>query len=155
MFFILKLKPKKEHAEALAYKSKRKRKREVIANMKRSLLSKVPNVKPIPLWAGFIVFTMLSLIGLSIGATIATYIFFGIATLVGFIALCESNKWVRLLVTRSNKAIDVLLFGFTIWATATLGITITASLVFAGIGFTLVYAPWLRQREELHSLINI
>ena len=114
MFFILKLKPNKDHAKALAYRANRKRKSEVIARMKRSLLSKVPNVKPIPLWAGFIVFTMMSLIGLSIGATIATYIFFGIATLVGFIALCESNKWVRLLVTRSNKAIDVLLFGFTI-----------------------------------------
>lgn len=124
----------------------------LIKRMKSSILSKVPVVKPLPLWAGFLVFGGLTLIGLQMGLTIATYIFFGIATLTGLVAISETNRWVRYVFTKSNKFIDLSLFAFTIWATASLGVTMVAALTFAGLGVTLVYNPWLRLREKLRKL---
>ncbi len=126
--------------------------RRLVKRMRASILNKIPKVRPIPIWLSASVFGLLAFIGLSIGATIATYVFFGIATLAGLVAIAESNKYVRWLITRSNKFLDLLIFTATVYATATLGVTITASLVFAGLGYTLVYAPWLRNREELVSL---
>jgi len=120
----------------------------LIENMKNSILNKVPKVAPLPLWLTTGVFVILSGIGLTIGATIGTYVFFGIATLLGLIAIAETNKYVRALIIRSNKFIDLLIFGATLYATAVLGVTISAALVFAGLGFSLVYAPFLRQRER-------
>jgi len=134
--------------------SRRIARRKLIKKMKASILSRIPKVKPLPIWLSTLIFGVLAFIGLSIGATIATYVFFGIATLAGLVAIAESNRYVRFLITKSNKFLDLLIFAATIYATAILGVTITASLVFAGLGYTLVYAPWLRQRELLNKLNN-
>lgn len=115
------------------------------------ILKDVPEVKPLSLVTGGIIFGGLALVGIGIGATIATYVFFGTATLVGFIALAESNKYIKYLIVKSNKTIDLLIFGATLYATVTLGVTITAALTFAGIGYTLVYAPYVRNQLLLNN----
>ena len=108
---------------------------------------KVPTIKPLNQTAGLVLFGGIALIGLGIGATIGTYVFFGCVTLAGLIAIAESNKYIQYLVVKGNKVVDVILFGATIVATASLGITVAASLTVAGLGYTLVYAPYLRNRK--------
>lgn len=113
-----------------------------------------PKVKPIPktkplsfktgafLYAGFIISGML------IGSVIATYIFFGLIMLSGLIALVECNSVLKYMVKKTNKLCDLIIFALSLYATISLGITITASLTFAGLGYTLVYAPWLRSKSK-------
>jgi len=105
---------------------------------------KIPGVKPISVTTGLAVFAGITLIGASIGAAIGTYVFFGVATLTGLVVLIESNKYLRYVAMKSNKLIDIAIFGATVYATASLGITISAALVFCGLGYTLVYSPYLR-----------
>jgi hypothetical protein len=115
---------------------------------RKSFLNRIPEVKPLPLIAGAFLFGGLTLLGLAIGAVIGTYVFFGTITLAGLIAIAESNKYVRYIIVKSNKLLDIIIFGLTIYATISLGITLTASLTFAGLGYTLVYAPYLRSRTK-------
>lgn len=114
----------------------------------KRFLKTIPEVKPLSLKAGAFIFGGISATGILIGAAIGTYVFFGAITLAGLIAIVESNKYFRYIITKSNKLLDVLIFALTIYATISLGITMTASLTFAGLGYTLVYVPWLRLRNK-------
>ncbi|GGK41451.1 MULTISPECIES: hypothetical protein [Flavobacteriaceae] len=115
---------------------------------KKTFLNQIPEIKPLPFKSGAFLFVGLILVGLSIGSTIGTYVFFGTITLVGLIALVESNKYIRYIVEKSNRLLDILIFGVTLFATISLGITITAVLTFAGLGYSLVYAPYLRSQNK-------
>lgn len=115
---------------------------------RKSLLEQIPEVKPLPLTAGALIFGGISILGMAIGATIGTYVFFGAITLAGLIAISESNKYVKYLIVKSNRLVDLIIFGLTMYATVLLGVTMAASLTFAGLGYTLVYAPWLRSRNK-------
>ena len=109
---------------------------------------KASKAKPISFTNGALIFIGLSSLGILISAAIATYVFFGIATLAGLVAMAESNEYIRRFIVKSNRLIDISIFALTIYSTLTLGVTITASLTFAGLGYTLVYAPWLRLRNK-------
>ncbi len=104
----------------------------------------MPLVKPLSATAGLAIFGGLSIIGLSIGATIGTYVFFGVATLTGLIAIIESNKYAKYIVVKSNKTIDVIIFIGSVVAIYQVGVTAAAALTFAGLGYTLVYAQYIR-----------
>ena len=134
---VYKLKEPQIKKQSKSVKYKRKR-----------LFRQVPDIKPLPVSVGAFIFTGIAIMGICIGTIIATYVFFGAITLAGFIALVESNKYLKYLIIKSNKLLDVLIFGATLYATASLGITITASLTVAGLGYTLVYAPWLRLKDK-------
>ena len=133
---------KPEVLEILKFKKHTKPPKEKL----KSILDKIPEVKPLPLTTGVFLFGALSVLGLAIGATIGTYVFFGAITLAGLIAIAESNKYIRFIIVKSNRLLDVSIFALTVYATVSLGITMTASLTFAGLGYTLVYAPYLRSR---------
>ena len=107
---------------------------------------KAPAEKPISFSKGALIYLALSCIGMLVSATIATYVFFGAITLAGLIAISESNKYIRYVIAKSNRLLDLVIFGLTIFATVSLGVTLTASLTFAGLGYTLIYAPYLRSR---------
>jgi len=77
---------------------------------------------------------------------------YGLITLVGMIALIESAPPLKWLVRRFTTTIDIILFILTIVATTTLGYNITASLVVAGVGYTLVYAPYVRREKQQKSI---
>lgn len=133
---------KPEVVEILKFKKHKK-----VPKIKRkSLFDKIPEVKPLSLVAGTFIFGGLTISGIVIGATIGTYVFFGSITLAGLIAISESNKYVRHIILKSNRLLDISIFALTIYATVSLGITMTASLTFAGLGYTLVYAPYLRSK---------
>ena len=108
--------------------------------------SKVQKSKPISFTKGALIYLALSSIGMLVSSTIATYVFFGSITLAGLIAIAESNRYVKYAIVKSNRLIDLAIFGLTIFATIFLGVTLTASLTFAGLGYTLIYAPYLRSK---------
>lgn len=108
---------------------------------------KIPELKPLSHSRGIAIYLLLACMGIWIGSAIATYMFFGLIILAGIIGLVETNKYLKYLAMRTNRMIDIILFGITMYATLSLGITITASLTFAGLGYTLVYAPWLRRKK--------
>ncbi len=126
----------------------RKKQKKPIKKKRTLLFDKIPEVNPLPLKSGAFIFGGLVILGLAIGATIGTYVFFGAITLAGLIAIAESNKYVRHIIVKSNRLFDIAIFGLTIYATVSLGITMTASLTFAGLGYTLVYAPYLRSKTK-------
>ena len=102
---------------------------------------------PISVPVGIAAFSGIALVGASIGATIGTYVFFGTATLVGVIVVVESQPILKKVARKSNKAIDIAILGASIYAIGALGVTVAASLTFAGLGYTLVYAPYLRASD--------
>ena len=102
--------------------------------------------KPISFTNGALIYIGLSCIGMLVSTTIATYVFFGSITLAGLIAIAENNKYIRYVILIGNKLLDLVIFALTIFATISLGVTLTASLTFAGLGYTLIYAPYLRSK---------
>lgn len=117
-------------------------------DFRAELKAKLPEVKPLSFKTGVMIFGGVALTGMMIGATIGTYIFFGIVTLAGLVAVSESNPYVKYVVLNSNRQIDLIILGGTIYATAMLGVTVAASLTVAGLGYTLVYAPWIRNNNN-------
>jgi len=77
---------------------------------------------------------------------------YGLITLVGLIALIESAPPLKWLVRKFTTIIDLIIFALSIYATAKLGYNITASLVIAGVGYTLVYAPYVRNQHKFKPL---
>lgn len=112
------------------------------------LKSRLPDIKPLDYKRGALIFGTIAVAGLMVGATIATYVFFGGVTLAGLIAISETNPYVKYVVVNSNRTIDLIIMAGTIYATAALGVTVAASLTVAGLGFTLVYAPYVREQAK-------
>ena len=108
-------------------------------------VEKSKNITTISPTVGLVAFGAMATIGAGIGAAIGTYVFFGTATLVGAIVVIESNPFAKKIVRKSTKTIDAVILVTSIVAIGTLGVTVAASLTFAGLGYTLVYAPYLRQ----------
>ena len=90
-----------------------------------------------------IFYVLAMLIGIGIGGMMATYIFFGLITLAGMIFLIESVPWLKWIVYKLNGTIDIILFVLTVIATIRLGVTVAASLTVAGLGFTMIYRPYI------------
>lgn len=80
-----------------------------------------------------------------VGKAIATYTYFGLLTLGGFIAITESIKPIKRVVTNHKNTVDVFIFAGTIYAILTAGVTIAATLTVAGLGYTLIYKPYLHE----------
>jgi Na+/phosphate symporter len=83
-----------------------------------------------------------------ISDSIATYVFSVTATLAGLITITDGNNQIRHFIVKSNILVDISIFILTIYSTITPRVTTTASLTFAGLGYSLVYAPWLRSRSN-------
>lgn len=88
-----------------------------------------------------IIFIAVLFIAMKIGGAIA----YGLISLVGLIALIETVPFLKWLVKKLTSLIDVLIFIATLYATVTLGYNITASLMIVGLGYTLIYAPYVRR----------
>jgi len=120
-------------------------------DFRQDLKSKLPEVKPLSLKTGALLFGGVAAAGLMVGVTIGTYVFFGLVTLAGLIAISESNPYVKYVIINSNRTIDLIIFAGTVYATAALGVTVAASLTVAGLGYTLVYAPWIRKNVSKNN----
>ena len=98
---------------------------------------------------GGLIFLSIIFVSMFAGAFIFQAAFFGALTLLGLVVLIESIPLLRWLCMRTSRVIDVCIFLFSIAAIAQYGLTIAASLTVAGLGYTLVYAPYLRERKRL------
>lgn len=96
---------------------------------------------------GLLIFVLILVVAFYAGATMMQAAFGGLLTLVGFIFMVESIGWLKWLVKKSTRAIDIIIFVASIMATAQLGVTIAMCLTIAGLGFTLFYAPMLRESK--------
>jgi hypothetical protein len=94
---------------------------------------------------GGLIFLLIIIASFIIGSYILTATFFGVLTLIGLVVLIESIGPLRWLVSKSSRIIDVVIFSFTVLAMAQYGLNVSAALTVAGVGFTLVYAPYLRE----------
>jgi len=105
----------------------------------------IPKGKSLSFKQGSIVYGTIGLVGISIGAALATYILVGSVMLVGVAVVIQNTPTIKRMVIKSTKTLDMIFLISTVYATATLGITVAASLTFAGLGLTLVYFPALRE----------
>ena len=101
-------------------------------------------------------YVVICAIGIGIGGHLAGHIFFGVITLIGLIALVENIPLIKWFVYKTNNIIDVLLFVLAGIATVKLGVTITAALTVAGLGYTMIYAPYVRSQidKRKHKLAD-
>jgi nitrate reductase gamma subunit len=95
------------------------------------------------------IFVVLVIMSFWIGSYILAATFFGIVTLIGLIALVESIRPLKWLVRKTSSLIDILIFIFTIVAVTAYGLNIAASLTIAGVGYTLIYAPYVRESYHI------
>ncbi len=93
-------------------------------------------------------YALLLIVGMMIGGTLTMYIFAGICTLAGLIALVESIPLLKWVFRRTSKAIDVLIFILTLIASFSAGVTVAMSYMIAGLGFTLIYVPHLKRQAN-------
>jgi len=109
---------------------------------------KLPEIKPLSLTTGVLIFGGVLVSGaLLFSAAIGSQVIMGTLMLGGFIALVEQNKHLKWLIVNSNRAIDIVIFTGSLYATITLGVTLAGALCIMGIGYTLVYAPYLRRTK--------
>ena len=92
-----------------------------------------------------IIFAGAMLLGMVLGGQLAGHIFFGLILLGGLIALVENITAIKWLVYKGNNIIDVVVWGLSAVAIVTVGVTIAAALAVASLGYTMVYAPYVRR----------
>lgn len=82
---------------------------------------------------------------------IGSYIFSGIITLVSLIALVENSSMLKAMTFHFNKLIDILLFAVGIYAKFMLGVTIGMAVMVAGVGYSMVYGPYVREMYRINN----
>jgi hypothetical protein len=87
----------------------------------------------------------LTAIGIIIGGNCIKYIFGGILTLISIVISSESIKILKWFIAKTGGFVDVLLFLFSIYLITTKSTTIALSLIYASLGFTLLYGPYVRE----------
>lgn len=93
-----------------------------------------------------VIFAAVMAIGIGIGGHLAGHIFFGALLLGGLIALVENIPFVKWIVYKGNNIMDIMLWGLSAIAIVTLGVTVAAALAVASLGYTMVYAPYVRSK---------
>ena len=93
-----------------------------------------------------IIFAGAMLVGIMVGGHIAGHIFFGAMLLGGLIALTENIPFVKWLVYKGNNLMDIALWALSALAIVSFGVTIAAALAVASLGYTMVYAPYVRKQ---------
>ena len=95
-----------------------------------------------------VIFAAVMAIGIGIGGHLAGHIFFGALLLGGLIALVENIPFVKWIVYKGNNIMDIMLWGLSALAIVTLGVTVAAALAVASLGYTMVYAPYVRSKMK-------
>lgn len=91
------------------------------------------------IYVGMLIFALI------IGGNIIGYAFTGAVTLLSFVFLCESVPGLKWLVAKTSHIIDIILFGFAVYSKVHFGVSIAMALLFATVGYTLLYAPYVRE----------
>lgn len=93
----------------------------------------------------FAIYCGIFLVAIIIGGNIISYAFTGLITFLSFIFLCESVPGFKWIISKTSHLIDVGLFCFAVYSKVHFGVSIAMALTFATLGYTLVYAPYVRE----------
>lgn len=79
-----------------------------------------------------------------IGGIVLESLIAGIITIASLVALIESNGFLKWFISKTYKLVDIIIFAFGVYAKIHFGVTIAIGLMFAGLVFTLIYGPYIR-----------
>lgn len=96
-----------------------------------------------------LLFVGLCLLGIVCG--IGGYVLSGVITLLSLVAMVENISFLKAVVYHCNKLIDIALFAVGAYCKFKLGVTIGMAVMIAGLGYSLVYGPYVR---EMYRLTN-
>lgn len=80
---------------------------------------------------------------------VGTYVMSGFITLLSLVFLIENNTWLKGIAYHFNKLFDIIIFAFGVWAKMNLGVTIGMAMLFAGLGYSMVYGPYIHATFKL------
>jgi hypothetical protein len=92
-----------------------------------------------------VIYTGMFLFALVIGGNIIGYAFTGAVTLLSFVFLCESVPGLKWMVAKTSHLLDIIFFAFAVYSKIHFGVSIAMALLFATVGYTLLYAPYVRE----------
>lgn len=90
------------------------------------------------------------IICLFIGGNVLVYMISGVLTLISFVMAVESVPLLKWFVTKLSALFEVGIFIFGVYAKIYFGVTIAMALLFAGIGYTMLYRPYLKEMSKLN-----
>jgi hypothetical protein len=79
------------------------------------------------------------------GGHVAMYAFSGIITLATLVFLLESISTLKWIAYHFNKLFDIMIFALGIYAKFHFTVTLAMAIMFAGLGYTLLYGPYIRE----------
>lgn len=94
------------------------------------------------------------LVILSVGGSIATYVLSGVLMFAGLVAMVESIGILKWLFRHTSSLVDILIFGFTVFAMSHMGATVSISLSVAGLLFTIIYKPMLVGNRSVNRVVR-
>jgi len=80
---------------------------------------------------------------MSFSAVLAVYVISGMLLFIGLVALCESIRPLKWLLSKSGNVLDIIIFGFSIYAMSSMGVTVAIGLGVAGLLYSVYYKPYL------------
>lgn len=86
----------------------------------------------------------IAVVCLCVGGIVLEAMLTGIITFIGLVALIESINIMRWLVVHTYKLVDFVIFAFGVYAKIHFGVTVAIGIMFAGLCFTLIYGPYIR-----------
>lgn len=100
------------------------------------------------------IYVAIFLVALLIGGNVIGYAFTGFVTLASFVFLCESIPALKWFVAKTSHLVDIAFFCFAVYSKVHFGVSIAMALLFATIGYTLLYAPYVRESYRLKNKLN-
>lgn len=84
------------------------------------------------------------------GGNAVSYFISGMVMLLSLILLAENVPVLKSIMMSLNRTIDVLFFAAAIWAKIYLTVTFGMIIMFAAIGYSLLYAPYLHYVRDFN-----
>lgn len=100
---------------------------------------------------GLLLFIAIILLGFLVGRSILTVFVFGAIMLLGLYVLVESIAPLKWILSRTSRLFDIVLFTFAVLATVKYGFNIAGGLSVCGLGYSLYYAPKLRDELRVRK----
>ena len=89
------------------------------------------------------------LLCLFVGGIVLESMIAGIITFISLVALIEAVPLLKWIVAHTIKLVDCAIFIFGVYAKIHFGVTIAIGIMFAGLMFTLLYGPYIRDTYNL------
>ena len=88
---------------------------------------------------------------LCVGGIVLEAMIAGIITFISLIALIEAVPLLKWIISHTSKLVDCAIFAFGVYAKIHFGVTIAIGIMFAGLMFTLLYGPYIRDTYKLNK----